>query len=119
MRARRRPIPTRLKAGNSTEPRQIAMPMRNLRWQGGVSPSGHAASAIFSRARSVTYAGPKMAEEQMTGRYGAILAQQQKDWPTHLQGAKTGNPYATLCSHCYGRHAPPKDEICDKEPVPG
>ena len=24
----------------------------------------------------------------------------------------SGNPFATLCYHCYARHAPPKDEIC-------
>lgn len=49
-------------------------------------------------------------------RYESILIQQNTDWPKHLEGAKTGNPYATLCSHCYGRHAPPKDDICPREP---
>lgn len=27
-------------------------------------------------------------------------------------GASTGNPYATLCMHCYGRHWSPKDKEC-------
>lgn len=28
------------------------------------------------------------------------------------RGAATGNPYATLCLHCYGRHWAPKDNEC-------
>ena len=28
------------------------------------------------------------------------------------QGAKTGNPYAPLCLHCYGRHQSPRDKEC-------
>jgi hypothetical protein len=48
----------------------------------------------------------------------AILEKQLADWPNHLYGAKTGNPFATLCDHCYGRHSPPKDEICPHEPPP-
>ena len=28
------------------------------------------------------------------------------------RGAATGNPYATLCLHCYGRHWSPKDYEC-------
>ena len=27
-------------------------------------------------------------------------------------GASKGNPYATLCFHCYGRHRAPKDNEC-------
>jgi len=49
-------------------------------------------------------------------RYETILAKQQKDWPKHLAGAKRGNPVATLCLHCYGRHPPPRDELCPKTP---
>ena len=39
-------------------------------------------------------------------RREAELARQLKAWPEHLRGAKQGNPLATLCAHCYGRHAP-------------
>jgi len=45
------------------------------------------------------------------------LEQQQADWKRQLEGAKTGNPYATLCQHCYGRHAPPFDELCPNESI--
>jgi hypothetical protein len=48
----------------------------------------------------------------------SVLAQQERDWPKHLAGAKQGNPFATLCQHCYGRHAPPRDDICPHEPPP-
>lgn len=27
-------------------------------------------------------------------------------------GAKLGNPYATLCQNCYGRHRSPRDDEC-------
>lgn len=27
-------------------------------------------------------------------------------------GAKTGNPFATLCNNCMGRHWSPKDREC-------
>jgi hypothetical protein len=38
----------------------------------------------------------------------AILTEQERTWPIHLKGAhKYGNPLATLCQHCYGRHSPP------------
>lgn len=46
----------------------------------------------------------------------AVLAQQKRDWPKHLEGGRAGNAYATMCLHCYGRHAPPKDGICPHEP---
>ncbi len=29
-------------------------------------------------------------------------------------GASTGNPFATLCQHCYGRHWSPKDNECPR-----
>lgn len=48
----------------------------------------------------------------------SVLKQQIADWPNHLAGGKQGNPFATLCLHCYGRHAPPKDEICPHDPPP-
>lgn len=49
----------------------------------------------------------------MAERYEAILAKQKMDWPKHLEGSrKYGNPFATLCDHCYGRHEPPRNEIC-------
>lgn len=54
----------------------------------------------------------------MSERAAEILRQQQQDWPRHVAGAKQGNPYATLCLHCYGRHSPPRDEICPYEPPP-
>ena len=56
------------------------------------------------------------APHKTTGRRESILAQQELDWPKHLAGAKAGNPWATLCLHCYGRHPPPKDEICPHNP---
>lgn len=49
--------------------------------------------------------------------YDAVLVRQKREWPNHLKGAAGGNPYATLCLHCYGRHAPPKDEICPHESI--
>ena len=47
----------------------------------------------------------------------SILKQQLEHWKLALEFGK-GNPYATLCLHCYGRHAPPKDEICPHDPPP-
>lgn len=49
-------------------------------------------------------------------RYERILAQQKLNWPKQIAGAKTGNPFATLCQHCFGRHFPPLDEICPHAP---
>jgi cytochrome c2 len=43
-----------------------------------------------------------------------MLAAQKREWPTHLEGAKQGNPYATLCEHCHFRHAPPRDDLCPR-----
>jgi hypothetical protein len=54
--------------------------------------------------------------EPGTSRYEQILAKQRNDWPKDLAGSKQGNPFATLCSHCYGRHIPPRDEICPHDP---
>ncbi len=41
-----------------------------------------------------------------------ILKRQVEGWDRARQEARKGNPFATLCLHCYGRHAPPYDEIC-------
>ena len=49
-------------------------------------------------------------------QYQSILQKQLDSWPRHLEAAKRGNPFATLCDHCYGRHAPPRDEICPRAP---
>lgn len=40
------------------------------------------------------------------------LARQIKSWPEIFKGAEQGNPFATLCDHCYGRHAPPRGILC-------
>lgn len=34
------------------------------------------------------------------------------------RGAATGNPYATLCLRCYGRHGAPKDDECPQPAHP-
>lgn len=44
-----------------------------------------------------------------------ILATQLEQWPRDLEGGK-GNPFTSLCLHCYGRHAPPRDDICPHSP---
>jgi hypothetical protein len=49
-------------------------------------------------------------------RRQTILEKQLAGWPRHLEGARQGNPWATLCGHCYGRHAPPNEEICPHDP---
>jgi hypothetical protein len=46
----------------------------------------------------------------------SILKKQIENWPRALAAGKQGNPYATLCMHCYGRHKPPMDEICPNDP---
>lgn len=48
----------------------------------------------------------------------SMLAQQEKDWPWWVELGKEGNPFATLCRHCYGRHRPPLNEICPRDPPP-
>ena len=30
-----------------------------------------------------------------------------------------GNPLATLCLHCYGRHLPPADDLCPRKSLDG
>lgn len=46
-----------------------------------------------------------------------VLANQISEWPACLkQARKYGNPLATLCLHCYGRHDPPRDVICPRDP---
>lgn len=44
-----------------------------------------------------------------------LLERQKKDWPRMREMARNGNPWATLCFHCFGRHAPPHTEICPQE----
>jgi hypothetical protein len=53
----------------------------------------------------------------MTPKDELRLAEQQRKWERDLAGARGGNPYATLCLHCYGRHAPPRDEMCPHESI--
>lgn len=45
-----------------------------------------------------------------------LLEKQQQEWPHMRALAREGNPLATMCLHCYGRHAPPRDDLC-KIPV--
>jgi hypothetical protein len=60
-----------------------------------------------------------MSAAQMTPeQWAKIQAQQERDWPIHIAGGRHGNPFATLCQHCYGRHRPPLDEICPYDPPP-
>ena len=47
----------------------------------------------------------------------SLLKRQLEGWERALKYGK-GNPFATLCLHCYGRHAPPNDEICPHDPPP-
>jgi hypothetical protein len=49
----------------------------------------------------------------------ATLKEQLEDWE-RMQNHPTanGNPYATMCMHCYGRHPPPRDELCPHDPPP-
>lgn len=46
----------------------------------------------------------------------SILKQQLDGWERAKEAGRKGNPFATLCLHCYGRHGPPQDEICPNEP---
>lgn len=48
----------------------------------------------------------------------AILKEQQDEWPFLVKAGREGNPFATLCFHCYGRHKPPYGPICPNEPPP-
>lgn len=56
----------------------------------------------------------KLTEDVVRSR---ILAAQQREWPQHLKGAEMGNPFATLCDHCCGRHPPPRNTICPNESI--
>jgi hypothetical protein len=47
-----------------------------------------------------------------------ILRWQEENWPRCLAEAKKGSPFATLCYHCWGRHKPPMDGICPRDPPP-
>lgn len=40
------------------------------------------------------------------------MAQQRREWEADLAGVRAGNPYATLCNGCNGRHAPPRNDHC-------
>lgn len=53
----------------------------------------------------------------MSGPSLAQLDEQQRKWERDLEGARGGNPYATLCLHCCGRHAPPRDKFCPNESI--
>lgn len=48
---------------------------------------------------------PTETQEQKQARWDA-------DWKNAVYGASTGNPFATLCDHCHGRHKPPRDHEC-------
>ena len=39
-------------------------------------------------------------------------ARWRREDETHTSGARTGNPFATLCTNCYGRHRSPRDYEC-------
>jgi hypothetical protein len=52
----------------------------------------------------------------MTQSYDAILARQNATWDRAVEAYRQGNPFATLCINCYGRHRPPNDEICPYDP---
>lgn len=45
-----------------------------------------------------------------------LLEKQIKQWPAAVAAGKKGNPWATMCLHCYGRHPPPHDKICPHDP---
>lgn len=46
----------------------------------------------------------------------SILKKQIDDWGRAVEAGRKGNPFATLCLHCYGRHQPPLDDICPNDP---
>lgn len=49
------------------------------------------------------------------GEAGKKLSpQQEREWRDAQAGARLGNPYATLCLHCYGRHQPPRNDECPR-----
>lgn len=45
-----------------------------------------------------------------------VLKRQLSGWDAAKEAGRKGNPLATLCMHCYGRHAPPMDDICPNDP---
>lgn len=45
-----------------------------------------------------------------------ILSRQMAGWERARREGREGNPLATLCLHCYGRHPPPMDDICPYDP---
>jgi DNA invertase Pin-like site-specific DNA recombinase len=45
-----------------------------------------------------------------------ILKQQEAGWERAREAGRAGNPMATVCLHCYGRHPPPRDDICPNDP---
>lgn len=40
-----------------------------------------------------------------------------REWQNALAGARAGNPFATLCDHCMGRHPPPRHALCRHESI--
>lgn len=46
------------------------------------------------------------------------VARWSKDDEFRSKLAATGNPFATLCDHCYGRHKAPRDKECPHSPPP-
>lgn len=45
-----------------------------------------------------------------------VLQRQRTNWERAKEEARKGNPLATMCLHCFGRHPPPIDEICPHAP---
>jgi len=43
-----------------------------------------------------------------------VLQEQENIWSSCVEAGRKGDPFATLCLHCYGRHKPPRDEICQR-----
>lgn len=56
----------------------------------------------------MTEQSERLTEAQKDSRLKAQIA----GWPNAVEAGRKGNPFATLCQHCYGRHAPPNDDIC-------
>lgn len=55
----------------------------------------------------------------ITERQWQTFDQQERDWPKVMVGARQGNPYATMCLHCHGRHRPPHNELCPNQSLEG
>lgn len=43
-----------------------------------------------------------------------VTDKQWRDWLNDLAGMRSGNPYATMCRYCSGRHGPPRDHDCPR-----